>query len=169
MPPAASPARPLLELPPQNPLDQLLRIGALPRPELLRPPAVHLRDVDVALGVTRDVMAAIEEPGLAAERPPVRLQNPLLVELQHPRRVAVEHPDHAGLVHANVIGIPDVRPQIEELAVEVEHLNARVLAIGHVDPLRINSEAVRVVELTGSLASRPPLHQVLPILRELDD
>src|SRR5437899_12795120 len=70
--------------------------------------------------------------------------------------------------HADCIGLMNVRPDVEELAVLVEDLNAVVGAIGDVDaPVAIGSDGVGSVELSWSGSGRAPCHQVLSLFVEL--
>ena len=67
-------------------------------------------------------------------------------------------------------GRPGVFHLAHELAVRIEDLDALVLAIGHPEqPVRIDRDAVRDLELPGRRAFAAPRRDELPVLVELQD
>src|SRR5258706_9981567 len=83
-----------------------------------------------------------------------------------------------GIGHVHVVVPVDVDaarpaelfPLIEEASILIEDLNAAVAAVGHEDsPARIDRDAVRSIEFTGSRSPLTPRFDELAVLRELHD
>src|SRR6185437_4416749 len=78
--------------------------------------------------------------------------------------------EHVVFVDIDRARPTELRPLGDELAVLVENLDAAVRAVGDKDaPLTVQRDAVRHVELAGSLALLAPGLQHLAVGRELDD
>src|SRR5437762_2511162 len=134
--------------------EQVVRIDALTRMELLRAALVDLGDVEVAFRVRAEVVHAPEAAREVAPRAPRIEEVAVEIVLEHLARAAIECPDGA----VNVVDQMHVgrslaeRPLVEELSVLVEHLDTVVAAVVDVDAqcLRIHGNAVHVVEVGGA-------------------
>ena len=68
-----------------------------------------------------------------------------------------------------MIGLPDIRPHVEELPIFVENLNTAVPAIGDIQAaILVDCNRVHRVELAGPGARRSPRHEILSVFVELD-
>src|SRR5581483_331109 len=64
----------------------------------------------------------------------------------------------------------DVRPLPQKLSIDIENLNAVILAIAHVNaPLSIEHDRVRQIEFARRRSLLSPFEQILSIFIELDD
>ena len=157
--------------------DQASLVHAGLRLELLRAADVHIGRVEVALAVDVELMHAPEPARKRTERAPRgRGDEPAVeIELEEFLRDAVSDPQVLVLRHHRVVRALDVRPDVEELPVLIEDLDARVGAVGDVEPPRrvdrnrVHRIHVARARLVRRRALLPPGHQILPVLVELHD
>src|SRR5947209_3788184 len=69
-----------------------------------------------------------------------------------------------------MIGLPYIRPHIEELPIFIKHLDTAVPSIGDVQAtILVDRDRMYRVELAGAGARRSPSHEKLSVFIELDD
>src|SRR5580765_4850892 len=109
-------------------------------------------------------------PGPRAELPERELDVTREIELDDAVGEAIDSPHMLVGAHQHAVR-RDARPLLEELAVDIEHLNTAVASIGDEDARRraADSNAVRCVELARPGASASPLQERLAALVELHD
>src|SRR5438876_11489602 len=109
-------------------------------------------------------------PGPCPELPERELHVSGQVEFDDPVGEASESPYMLVCAHQHAVR-RDAGPLLEELAVDVEHLDAFVSAIGDEDARRraADGDAVRCIELARPSTSAPPLQERLAGLVELHD
>ena len=138
--------------------------------ELLRPAARGLGRVEDASRVHAEPMDVLERARRRSRRAPRLEQLPVQVVLQHHVGGAGRDPQMLVCGHHDEVRPPDVRPLIQEPAGLVEHLDAAVVRVGHVDaPIPIDVDAVGQVELAWPAAFHAPRRHVLAVPVEFDD
>src|SRR5436309_170795 len=148
--------------------ENVRRISAGPRNELLRTAAKDFRGVQVSIRIGREFVYSPEQAGCGPMCSPGIEQFSIQIVFEEFVDRSRKGPQIIVGAHADRVGLMNVRPDVEELAVLVEDLNAVVGAIGDVDaPVAIGSDGVGSVELSWSGSGRSPCHQVLSVLVEL--
>ena len=130
-----------------------------------------LGDVQIPARVSRCLVRAPRVSGFLSELPPRLHHAPVQIELDDPVVPDVDRPDKLLVGRHRKVVPPDARPRVEVFAIFVEHLYARVPAIGDVDAARLtrHGDSMRPVELARARTAGPPFHQRLACLVELDD
>src|SRR6267142_5630244 len=146
------------------------------------PSAAGFRHVDDAVAIHRHALAAaaarkVRRLRIGHEVPHLAVAFAADADAALHCRIGVRHAglrvgaiEHPRAIEEDAARPPELPPLGEELPLLVEHLDARVAAIGHEQPsLRIEHEAVRRVELALTRSLPAPLLDVLPVAVELDD
>src|SRR5579883_1081507 len=157
--------------------DEEFRVGAGTRGELLRAAVIDFRDVEIALLIHAEPVHSPEAAREITPGAPGVEQVSLQVVVQHLGGAAIEGPQRAVGADVDQVDVGRLvadMPLVEIFAVFVEDLNAVVAAVvdENVPRLRIDGDAVHVVEVAGTLvvwrrALHAPVQEEFAVLIEL--
>ena len=129
---------------------------------------MHIGDEEVVLVVNAELVRTPHAARHRSERTPVGLQLAIQIVFQDLVRPAVGNPEMLIGRDMDVVGIGNIVPLVQVVAVLVENLDARVGTVGDIDAiLGINRNTMDRIELARSRARFAPLEQVFAVLVEL--